>query len=331
VRSIAPPSSWTWLVPEKICAAKAIACPSGRCLADELQLVADQSHAKTVERFIAGLSDEAYDAVPNANDVTSKGHGFFSNSNIGYYYFYQPLAFEPARDARAMFIVLDSEDLEEQAGGTSGHLGAAQTKWLENLVACERAHPQDLMFVMAHQPIADIKLAEAGKSLASILDASPNMVGYLYGHYHTHAICAPQNGRQSCSKFWEIETGSLIEFPQEARMIRIKQISENVGFLELFTFRENLLDTTSAFGQLVELGRRGAERDHCRSHPGFPCSDDLRPYRMDGRESNARLFFRFPKLKEGEKAPISSEACERVEELRGTQALPLAPEHPPGR
>jgi hypothetical protein len=227
-----------------------------------------------------------------------------------------------------MFVVLDGEDLETQTGGTDGHLGAAQTKWLEHVIACEKAHPQDLMFVMAHQPIADIKLEDPARSLASILDSSDNMVGFIYGHYHAHAICAPQRGRVPCSKFWEIETGSLIEFPQEARMVRIKQVSENVGFLEVFTFREHLSDKGGEFGRLVELGRRGAERDQCRSHPGFPCSDDLRPYRDDGRETNARLFFRFPKATDAAKVPARSSQCNDVESIRDTEPRPTPPPAP---
>jgi hypothetical protein len=98
-----------------------------------------------------------------------------------------------------------------------------------------------------------------------------------------------------CRKFWEIETASLLEFPQEGRLIRIKQVGSNLGFLELTSLRERLAEQTSDLARYVQLARRGAERDYCHTHRGTArCSADQRPYRVDGRDANARLFFQMP-------------------------------------
>jgi hypothetical protein len=100
-----------------------------------------------------------------------------------------------------------------------------------------------------------------------------------------------------CARFWEVETAGLIEFPQEARIVRIKQIGASVAFLELIALRERLADPSGALARSVELARRGAERDFCFTYRGTPrgwCSPDQRPYRTDGRDANVRLFFRMP-------------------------------------
>jgi hypothetical protein len=135
-------------------------------------------------------------------------------------------------------------------------------------------------------------------SVEETLRSSPNVVGFLYGHHHTHAICedrrVDENGQpKTCTKFWEIETASLVEFPQEARMVRIKQVGQGLAFLEVSTFGEQLAEPASEMARYVSLARRGAERDHCVTHQAR-CSEDKRPYRTDGNSTSARLFFRLP-------------------------------------
>jgi 3',5'-cyclic AMP phosphodiesterase CpdA len=166
----------------------------------------------------------------------------------------------------------------------------------------KKDHPRDLVFVLAHQPLSqihvddeDLDSKEPNRSVSDVLDASPNVVGFLYGHAHRHSICG--DGRTGhCSRYWEVETASLIEFPQEGRLVRIKQVSDDLAFLELTALRERLADQGTELARYVALARRGAERDYCHTHreTDVRCSRDKRPYRADGRDANARLFFRLP-------------------------------------
>lgn len=244
--------------------------------------------------FDLGTVDDKIPIDPGASGET------VAATQLGYYGFVQPME----GDRNAVFIALNSEDLEDHVGGIHGRLGHEQLAWLKRVLACvEHDHPHDLVFVLAHQPLSMIDVdpqdADPGApqyTVAKVLEASRNVVAYLFGHNHWHSICG--DGRPDvCSRFWEVETASLIEFPQEGRLVRIKQISEDLAFLELTALREHLVSQDSELARYVALARRGAERDFCytnRDKPQGRCSVDQRPYRTDGHDANARLFFRLP-------------------------------------
>ena len=124
--------------------------------------------------------------------------------------------------------------------------------------------------------------------------AKQNVIAYFYGHEHLHRICG--DGRpNTCTHFWEIETGSVIEFPQEGRLVRLRYVGGGIAFLDLVAFKEHLTNGNDDFGQAVALARSGAQRDYCQdpSHD-VTCTADKRVIRTDGRHTNGRLFFRLP-------------------------------------
>ncbi|HSR96021.1 MAG TPA: hypothetical protein VLM79_03070, partial [Kofleriaceae bacterium] len=219
---------------------------------------------------------------------------------LGYYAFVQPLP-----DKRhALFIALNGEELTDFEGGIGGRISQEQLAWLRRVLACVKRpeHAHDLVFVLAHQPLGLLSVVGSETrpelNVEDALRESPNVVGYFYGHHHNHAICAnrrvdARGQLKTCTKFWEIETASLVEFPQEARMVRIKQVGQQLAFLEVSTFGEQLVEPDSQMARYVSLARRGAERDHCVTHEAR-CSEDKRPYRTDGNSTSARLFFKLP-------------------------------------
>ena len=312
-----------WFAPDKLCVDQAVRCPT--CVGTEAQLVARPEHERTRARFIGRLHhagyeavaqlpgpQEAYCTVPQIQDgdrimvpeqtiyagAASREHGFDLNVDadkhaLGYYAFAEKLA---SGDRHALFIALDSEDLEDKRGGPRGRIGPIQMAWLQSVLGCVQRdpHKHDLIFVVAHQPLSEIEHDGNAASLVSVLEAAPNVIGFLYGHHHEHAICGDHRPGGPCSQFWEIETSSILEFPQEGRLIAIKQVSSDLAFLDVSAFGQHLADPGSDYGRVVALARRGAERDYCRSHPGARCSADLRPYRSDGRHADGRLFFRLP-------------------------------------
>jgi hypothetical protein len=314
--------SRTRWAPNRICVDVRVK-PCAECTRSDVELVAStKGHAETRKRFMDTLvhgptqpvaepldpeiGDYCADTNPKIrNAAYSRVHGFdlgttndaFDGPRLGYYAFVQPLADK----RRAVFVALDGEELEDYHGGIGGHVGHAQLAWLQRVLQCvKQNHAQDLVFVFAHQPLSLLSVDEsdAQMNVEDTLRSSPNVVGYLYGHHHKNAICVDRRVDKNhqpttCTKFWEIQTASLVEFPQEARMVRIKQVGEHLGFLEVSTFGEQLVDPTSQMARYVSLARRGAERDHCVTHEAR-CSDDKRPYRTDGNSTAARLFFKLP-------------------------------------
>jgi hypothetical protein len=312
------PPSWA---PKRICVDSHVK-PCATCTSSDAELIAStKGLAETRKRFMDALAHTATQRLPQLapslrtdkycgdthpevrNDAYSRAHGFdlgttdctLNGTRLGYYAFVQSLP-----DQRtAVFIALDSEDPGDVHSGIGGHVGHAQLVWLQSVLGCVmREHPHDLVFVFAHRPLSQISVDTSDARIEDILGSSPNVVAVLYGHNHQHAICADtridkDHQPRPCTRFWEIGTASLVEFPQEARMVRIKQVGQHLGFLEVSTFGERLDDPNSQMARYVGLARRGAERDHCVTHQAR-CSSDKQPYRTDGNSTSARLFFRLP-------------------------------------
>jgi hypothetical protein len=304
--------------PNKICVDAKVK-PCSDCSVKDVELVASTSgHTETRRGFMAQLHHNLSQLVAQPrgdrktgsycedtrpkvmNDALSYTHGFdlgtrddlFSGDPLGYYAFVAPLADD---DRHAVFIALDGEDLDDNRGGILGHIGHAQLQWLQSVLACvAKEHARDLVFVLAHQPLSGMRVdpADAQHDVEATLRASPNVVAYLFGHHHKNEICGDRRPL-TCTKFWEIQTASLIEFPQEARMVRIKQVGKQLGFLEVSTFHEQLVGPDTPMARYVQLARRGAERDDC-TKTDVRCSADQRPYRDDGNSTDARLFFPMP-------------------------------------
>ena len=323
-------SQQNWFVPNELCVDQKVNCPD--CIGHEGELIARDTMEETRQRFMRQLKHSSVDEVaeprfdpgdvycPDTSpivrrDAYSRNHGFdlgtandkLYGTPLGYYAFVRPLAPTAGEDPRnAVFIALDSEELLDHQGGIEGRVGHTQLGWVKSVLDCVHArHPLDLVFAFAHQPLGSIDVAsEDQKSgyhvLADTLASSPNFVGYFYGHNHVNSICgdgrsqsAGASGR-ACTHFWEVETASLIEFPQEGRLVQIKRAGKHLAFIEMSMVRERLADGNSDLAKFSALARQGAERDYCHNHPSPSCNTYKRPVRADGRDTDARLFFRLP-------------------------------------
>jgi hypothetical protein len=308
------------LIPERLCVRQQIQSEAGD------RFVATPDHGASRAAFVGGLGHPSYLAVAGFGKVTprpdetpackrllsidratSNYHGFDLRAGAdprtpetikatmpGYYAFAAEA--DPAEvrgeaaGRRMIFIVLNTEQLDAREGGNTGRLQRDQMSFLSQALGC--VGPRDLVFVFGHHALDEIRVPGGGRlgDAEELQNASGNIIAYFYGHDHQHGLC---RRKRSCTKLWEIEAGSLLEFPQEGRMIRVKEVA-GVGFLEMSTFTERLSGSTDgAFRQYVDRARRGAERDYCLQR-GNRCAADGVPRREDGDYTHARLFFELP-------------------------------------
>ncbi|MEA3203835.1 MAG: hypothetical protein QOI63_1515, partial [Thermoplasmata archaeon] len=127
-----------------------------------------------------------------------------------------------------------------------GTLDDAQRAWLDGEAA---AHPDKLVVVASHQTLGnfappttqtcvlgaciDTGQGALGEPLADAvardLEARPNVVAWLGGHSHRDHIQAYGGAGGG---FWSIETASLIDAPQEARIVEVWMTADgHKGFL----------------------------------------------------------------------------------------------------
>jgi len=103
-------------------------------------------------------------------------------------------------------------DLVRRDGGSGGLVSAGQPEWLSEQLS---GADERWVIVISHQPVTE---AAAGDQLLALMDQHPRVIATLAGHIHRNEIRVrhtPAGG------YWLITTASLIDFPQQARALRL--------------------------------------------------------------------------------------------------------------
>ncbi|MEA5097230.1 MAG: TIGR03768 family metallophosphoesterase [Burkholderiaceae bacterium] len=191
-------------------------------------------------------------ADPNRRPVTKKewmgeffktssnpvGHGF-SQANLEQDF--ASYSFEPKSNLPLKVIVLDDtqkDDDQSLRGYGHGTLDKTRYEWLVGELDKGQAEGK-LMIIAAHIPIG---VEPAGAvlgwwsgayisepDLIAKLNTYPNLILWVAGHRHRNAVKAfksPDVSRPELG-FWQVETSSLREFPQQFRTFEIVRNSDN--------------------------------------------------------------------------------------------------------
>ena len=215
-----------------------------------------------IAQLIAGGRSVAPDPdrriVSKAEYRRLAGHGFnrtpkaqlnASDGTASYY------AFTPRRGIR--FVSLDTV---AEGGGDDGNVDDPQYRWLKAELSRARRRDQ-LVVVVGHHTLASmdnprndeaagtcdfdgepgcdadprrstpIHRGLAGpKTVKALLAGTPNVIAYVAGHTHRNTV-GFNRGRRGRG-FWEINTASHIDWPQQSRLIEIMDNGD--GTLSLF-------------------------------------------------------------------------------------------------
>ncbi|MFA6371450.1 MAG: TIGR03768 family metallophosphoesterase [Methanothrix sp.] len=173
-----------------------------------------------------------------------KGHGFNqSNVKTGFACY----TFEPKSNIPIKVIVLDdtqSENDPNVQGYGHGTLDNERYDWLAKELDKGQAEGK-LMIIAAHIPI-DVEPAGSfvgwwsnsyvsEVNLTAILHKYPNLILWIAGHRHQNKVTALKSPDAAHPElgFWEIETSSLRDFPQQLRTFEIVRNSDNT--VSIFT------------------------------------------------------------------------------------------------
>ncbi len=188
------------------------------------------------------------------------GHGF-AQTNVEKDF--ASYSFEPNPNLPIKVIVLDDTQVDENFDEHgNGYLNNERLSWLLNELDKGQAENK-LMIISAHIPIVTIGFTSAqgpnyspvsSNTLLSKLSAYPNLILWVTGHRHRNVVTprpsinpayqGPQYG------FWEVETASLRDFPQQFRTFEIVRNSDNN--ISIFI---NDVDPAVKEGSLAALSR----------------------------------------------------------------------------
>jgi hypothetical protein len=137
-------------------------------------------------------------------------------------------------------IVLDTVN---RHGGSRGELTAAQLTWMHRELP--RAGERWIV-VFAHNRLPEAAL--------EALDATPRVAAVVMGNSHRNAI----DPRDS---YWLISTSSLADFPQQARMFRLRETSRGV-VLETWMVDHDGKGLAGVSRELAYLDAQGGRPQH---------------------------------------------------------------------
>lgn len=115
-------------------------------------------------------------------------------------------------------------DTVNRFGGWQGCIHFEQMSWLKNLLLASR---DKYVVLTSHHPLSNLfngyyPLGEKPPALEaevhSLLEDFPNVIAWISGHVHDHKI-SRRFRTDGTHMFWEIRTGSHIDWPQQSRCI----------------------------------------------------------------------------------------------------------------
>ena len=174
---------------------------------------------------------EFFDALPADAAQTRSAPGR-SSSEAPYY------TFEISPDV--MGIMLNTA---RPNGSIKAELDAPQAEWLEDQLRhvsqkfysakgkLTKSDAKDrLVILFSHHPLSSFEKDERSSTsgpqplnrsaVVELISRFPNVVAWMNGHIHRHRI-TPHKSQYETGGFWEITTASLIDYPQQSRIIEL--------------------------------------------------------------------------------------------------------------
>jgi 3',5'-cyclic AMP phosphodiesterase CpdA len=130
------------------------------------------------------------------------------------------------------FYVLETVSPRGSAGGA---LDSGQIQWLRGEL---EKYPAHLAVIVSHHALE--ALGSGRSELQSLLLSQPNVIALVAGHSHLNNIRAIPSPAGDGQGFWQIQTSSLIDFPQQGRIIEILNNGDGTGSIRTFVFNQQV-------------------------------------------------------------------------------------------
>jgi 3',5'-cyclic AMP phosphodiesterase CpdA len=137
-------------------------------------------------------------------------------------------------------------DTVRRDGTSQGLVTPAQVEWLRTQLATDR-----YVIVLSHNPL---DASQGGDAALAQLDANPRVVAAISGNRHKNVVTRHH-------RFWLIGTSSLADFPQQARMFRLRTARNGV-VLETWMVDHDGKGLAGISRELAYLDAQGGRPQH---------------------------------------------------------------------
>ncbi|MBX7132740.1 MAG: TIGR03767 family metallophosphoesterase [Fimbriimonadaceae bacterium] len=217
------------------------------------------------------------------------GHGFTqANLASGKLYY----SFQVAPGVKGIML-----DTVNYAGGADGSLGSIQAEWLEGELRevssrytnglgqiVETGAANELVVIFSHHNLQTMENTQADPTdpirlgaaeVEALLHRYPNVVLWVNGHSHINRVWSHADPTGRTPGFWELNTASHIDFPQQSRTVEI--VDNLDGTLSIFGI---LLDhmapsVTNAHGTYSILDIASISRELAANDPLIPWPNQI--------------------------------------------------------
>ena len=144
-------------------------------------------------------------------------------------------------------VRLLSLDTSSRTRGSDGELPEAELAWLAERL---KEHAGERIMVVSPTPLENTR---GGDRALALLDATPGVIAVIAGDTHRNAI-SPR--RSPHGGYWLVRAASLADYPQQARMYRIVELTDKRVALQTW-----VVDHAGAASDAGWLGLAGISRD----------------------------------------------------------------------
>ncbi len=195
----------------------------------------------------------------------------------GYYVIDAPSAKGEDLPVRLIFL-----NTAENPSVANGGITSIQWAWLE----CQLQRAADdkvLVVVVSHHPSWDLmkvaalerggatvcgKAAVCQAALIEMLQSVPNVIAHLVGHGHSNNIIYHESD-SAANSYWEIETCSIIDWPQQTRILEIVAYQNGIGEIWSTMVDHALVSIEDDHNILTDHARQLAANDASWSSQGY--------------------------------------------------------------
>jgi len=150
--------------------------------------------------------------------------------------------------------------------GSSGVLAPEQVAWLRGQLTAAGSRR---VILVSHQPLPSV---DGGQAALDALDADPHVIAALAGDSHHNRIVARDS---AAGGYWLVQTASLADYPQQARMLRIRATPDGGTVIETWMLDTAPYPLADTARELAYLDAQGGRPQH---EAGTPMDRNVRLY-----------------------------------------------------